>query len=101
VVSSVELKNLMMNINLYLLDVRALQKHSQLYLPNSYLIPFNELPSRVQEILKVKEVVVCCHSDMRSAAAAKQLNGSGLAQVSSLVDGLIVWIKQFGYGEGQ
>jgi len=79
------------------LHVRALARQlfgdERAALPNSQLIPLNELPRRAQEI-QVPEgtpIVVYCHHGIRSLSAAVFLEQSGFSNVASLRGGIDAW----------
>jgi rhodanese-related sulfurtransferase len=77
----------------YLLDVRQPWEHETVALPNSVLIPLNELPARMVEVTPPAGalVVVYCHHGMRSLRAAAYLEGAGVADVASLTGGIDAW----------
>jgi rhodanese-related sulfurtransferase len=77
----------------YLLDVRQRDEHAFVALPNSTLIPLDELSARADEIedWKDAEVVVYCHHGIRSAQAVAQLRANGFANVHNLSGGIDRW----------
>ena len=79
--------------SVYLLDVRQPWEHQTAALPNSVLIPLNELPARVFEVAPPEGVlvVVYCHHGIRSLRAAAFLERAGLANVASLAGGIDEW----------
>jgi adenylyltransferase/sulfurtransferase len=78
---------------LLLLDVRQPAEHQFAALPQSVLIPLNELPARVAEVAPPAggPVVVYCHHGLRSLRAAALLEQAGLANVASLAGGIDAW----------
>jgi rhodanese-related sulfurtransferase len=72
-----------------LLDVRTPEEHALVALPGSLLVPLQEFGERIGELdaLKGKEVVVYCHSGMRSFHAAAFLASRGV-EASSLAGGI-------------
>jgi rhodanese-related sulfurtransferase len=78
---------------LYLLDVRLPEEHAIAALPQSVLIPMQELPSRWSEIDAPAgtEIVVYCHHGIRSRMAANFLMQCGLNEVVSLAGGIDAW----------
>jgi rhodanese-related sulfurtransferase len=81
------------NPTLRLLDVRQPDEHDLVALPNSTLIPLNELPSRWAEIQAWQDdpVVVYCHHGMRSLRATTFLRQMGFARATSLAGGIDRW----------
>lgn len=77
---------------LLLLDVRQPWEHETARLPESVLIPLNELPERLDEIEPpAGAVVVCyCHHGVRSLSAAAILGDAGIRAVS-LAGGIDAW----------
>ncbi len=76
-----------------LLDVRQQWEHDIAALPNSVLIPLNELPARAQELQPPDKalVLVYCHHGIRSLSGAAILQQLGFAQVASLAGGINAW----------
>lgn len=73
-----------------LLDVRQPWENELAALPNSLLIPLNELAQRAKEI-RPGDVVVYCHHGIRSLSAAGFLERLGFANVKSLAGGIDAW----------
>jgi adenylyltransferase/sulfurtransferase len=80
----------------YLLDVRQPWEHETAALPDSHLIPLNQLPARAGEIQATEAVpvVVYCHHGIRSLSAAEFLLKSGRRNVASLAGGIDAWSEQ-------
>ena len=76
-----------------LLDVRQPDEHAFSALPNSTLIPLDELLERADEIegWKDEEVVVYCHHGIRSANAIAQLRAAGFTNLHNLSGGIDRW----------
>ncbi|MEI7686549.1 MAG: rhodanese-like domain-containing protein [Planctomycetota bacterium] len=75
-----------------LIDVRQPWENQLANLPNSVLIPLNELPQRAQEIVRDQTVVVVyCHHGIRSLSAAGYLQRLGFINVKSLAGGIDAW----------
>ena len=77
----------------YLLDVRE-QHEYQICNLEGNLIPLNELPNRIDELDKEREIVVHCRSGQRSAQAVMFLQQAGFAKVSNLAGGILAWSDQ-------
>jgi len=56
-----------------IIDVRSEQEFAMAHLHGSINIPLQELPDRMDEIKKMKNIVLCCASGARSAAATQYL----------------------------
>jgi adenylyltransferase/sulfurtransferase len=78
----------------YLLDVREPNEFQIGRIPGSTLIPLGEVPQRVVEIPRDKEIVVHCKSGARSARAAGFLRQQGFARVKNLKGGILAWSDQ-------
>jgi len=76
---------------LFLLDVRNPPEYDICRIPGSTLIPLPELPQRVGELDKTKEIIVHCKSGMRSAKAVQFLRQQGFQNLKNLVGGILAW----------
>lgn len=79
--------------NTVLLDVRQDEEHQWCAIPNSLLIPLNELPLRSSELdhLKHNPIVVYCKAGVRSQFACEILTREGFGDLYNLADGIIGW----------
>ncbi|MFT4691519.1 MAG: rhodanese-like domain-containing protein [Verrucomicrobiia bacterium] len=79
-----------------LLDVRQPEEHRFACLPDSKLIPLNELTERVAELEDWKEesVVVYCHHGIRSANAIGWLRQQGFERLQNLSGGIDGWTME-------
>ena len=77
----------------YLLDVRLPIEHEFVALPNSVLVPVQELAMRWKEVVPTPEqtLVVYCHHGVRSWHAAMFLEQQGYSNVYSLEGGIEAW----------
>jgi adenylyltransferase/sulfurtransferase len=77
----------------YLIDVRDPWEHETAALPNSVLVPLNELIGRIDELYPPDEavVVVYCHHGIRSLSGAALLEAAGFKNVVSLTGGIDAW----------
>jgi adenylyltransferase/sulfurtransferase len=80
-------------VGLVLLDVRQPEEHDYCRLPDSLLIPLNELPWRASELSLENEIVVYCHHGVRSLTAVHYLTRLGFERVKSLAGGIDAWSK--------
>lgn len=77
-----------------LIDVRNPPEWEIVHLPGATLIPLPELPQRVTELTRARELVLYCHSGARSAQGARLLLELGFTHVSSLVGGIDAWAQR-------
>jgi len=82
--------------SVYLIDVREPWEHETAALPNSVLVPLNELMGRTDELHPPAEalVVVYCHHGIRSLSGAALLEAAGFKNVVSLAGGIDAWSLQ-------
>lgn len=73
-----------------LLDVRTPLENAAQAIRGSYLIPINELPARLAELPKDREIVVYCRIGNRSAFACMYLGRLGY-RVKNLEGGIALW----------
>ncbi len=76
--------------NVFVLDVREPHEF-QIANINGYLIPLNDLPQRVGELDRNRNIVVHCKSGGRSQKAAEFLHQAGFQQVENLAGGITAW----------
>lgn len=74
-----------------LLDVREPQEYACCHLEGSLHIPMREIPARLAELDKAREIVVICHHGMRSMQIAAYLEAQGFLQVINLDGGVDAW----------
>ena len=77
-----------------LIDVRNPSEWDIVHLPGATLIPLADLPQRVTELARAREVVLYCHSGRRSAQGAQLLLELGFSHVSSLAGGIEAWAQK-------
>jgi rhodanese-related sulfurtransferase len=75
----------------WLLDVRTPEEWDTGHIPGSKLIPLADLPTRLAEVPRGREVVVVCRSGRRSKEAAELLQKAGYQGAVSLAGGLQAW----------
>src|SRR5580698_1536844 len=78
--------------DLFVLDVRDPNEY-QICNLGGHLIPLNDLPKRVSELDKSKEIVVHCKMGGRSAKAVDYLRQQGFTNVHNLVGGINAWAE--------
>lgn len=74
-----------------LIDVREVFEHQICNIPQAKLIPLGELPKRLNEIDRSREVVVHCKMGGRSAKAADLLRANGYTKVLNMTGGILAW----------
>ena len=75
-----------------LVDVRWPLEHEICRLPNSRLLPLDQLAANLQDELDpADEIVVYCHHGIRSLDAAMFMRANGFPRVKSLAGGIDLW----------
>ena len=59
-------------------DVRTPAEYAEGHVEDSLNIPLNELPNYTEELKKMKGIIVCCASGIRSNKAANLLKTNGI-----------------------
>jgi sulfur-carrier protein adenylyltransferase/sulfurtransferase len=77
----------------FLLDVREPHEF-QIANLGGHLIPLGDLPARLTEIDKSREIVVHCKMGGRSQKGAELLKQAGFANVTNLSGGITAWSEQ-------
>jgi adenylyltransferase/sulfurtransferase len=77
----------------YILDVREPHEFKIAQI-GGQLIPMNEVPQRLSEIDREREVIVHCHHGVRSQRVAEFLKQAGYPQVVNLAGGIDAWSEQ-------
>ena len=80
----------------FVLDVRTQEEWDEFHIPDSTLIPLEELSSRLAEIPGDQEIGTVCRTGNRSQAGRDILLDAGFTQVSSMKGGLREW-RDSGY----
>jgi adenylyltransferase/sulfurtransferase len=79
--------------DVYILDVREPYEY-QIANLGGKLIPINNLPQRLAEVDREREVIVQCKSGGRSQLAAEFLRQAGYPKVVNLAGGILAWADQ-------
>jgi adenylyltransferase/sulfurtransferase len=77
----------------YILDVREPWEHKVAQIGGK-LIPMNEIPQRLSEIDREREIIVQCHHGIRSQRVAEFLQQSAFPRVVNLVGGNDAWSRE-------
>jgi rhodanese-related sulfurtransferase len=75
----------------FFLDVREQEDWDAGHIPESVVIPLGELPARLDELPRDREIVVVCGLGVRSREGARILVEAGFSPVACLRDGLRAW----------
>lgn len=78
----------------FILDVREPSEWVQFHIPGATLIPLGDLPNRLNEVPKDREVVVVCRTGHRSAQGRDILLNAGFTKVTSMAGGVTQWQAQ-------
>jgi len=77
--------------DVYLLDVREQWEYDEGHIPGVTLLPMDQVPNRLDEIPKDKEVIVTCRSGNRSGQVTNYLLQNGFDNVHNMKGGIIAW----------
>ena len=75
----------------FVLDVRTLEEWNEFHAPNTTLIPLDQLPARINEVPRDRQIVVVCRSGNRSQQGRDILLNAGFERVTSMTGGLNEW----------
>ncbi|WP_455537941.1 rhodanese-like domain-containing protein [Terrisporobacter sp.] len=89
-VSGSQLKEILNNSNVLILDVRNQNEYGRGHIPNAVNIPLDELPRKLSQINSYKndEIVVYCAFGGRSLKAADILSKNGFKKIYNLSGGI-------------
>ncbi len=73
------------------LDVRENWERDAARLPGTLDIPMMEIPQRLAELPRDRDIVVMCHGGVRSLKVAHFLAQNGFSQVANLTGGIHAW----------
>jgi rhodanese-related sulfurtransferase len=77
-----------------LLDVREPYEFSLCHIEHSTLIPLGVLSRRFEELDSKSEIVVYCHTGVRSATAVAFLLSRGFTKARNLRGGITAWAEE-------
>lgn len=80
--------------DLRLLDVRTQIEHDRYHLPNSLVIPIEELQDRVEELDPKDNWLVYCEHGRRSVAVCHFLAQLGYQRLANLKGGITYWMSR-------
>lgn len=73
------------------IDVREVHEYKRSHIAGAVNIPLSQLPQRMEEIPKEKQVFLYCQSGMRSKQSAKLLSRKGYKNLANLNGGISTW----------
>ncbi len=77
----------------FVLDVREPHEYNICNI-GGHLIPLNDLPKRMGELDKNREIVVHCRTGGRSSKAVEFLQANGFKNVKNLAGGILAWAEK-------
>ena len=77
-----------------LLDVRTDMEVLVSSIPSSVHIPMNDIPGRIKDLEKNKEIIVQCKSGKRSAKVCEYLMKNDFKKVKNLHGGILAWASE-------
>lgn len=75
----------------FFIDVRTQEEWNEYHVPNTSLVPLDQLSSRLNELPRDREIVVVCRSGGRSQEGRDILLNAGFTRVTSMQGGLSDW----------
>lgn len=79
------------NPDIILLDVRSVEEYEERHIPDSVLIPLQELSARVDELDKDETYIIYCRSGNRSRQAFEFLQSKGFEKLYNLMGGITAY----------
>jgi len=79
------------NTSPVLLDVREPWEFAVCHIAGSTLIPMREIPAAINSLDPDQEIVVICHTGVRSLQVCYYLRSAGFDHVSNLTGGVHAW----------
>ncbi len=79
---------------LTLIDVREDYEYEIARIDGAHLLPLGQLRDRMEEIPRNGDVVIHCHSGMRSAHAVQLLQQAGYRNAANLIGGIDAWSRE-------
>lgn len=74
-----------------LVDVRTKEEYDADHVPNSVLLPVDELPHRYQELGQTTHLIFICQNGGRSAQAAEFIASIGGSEIYNVSSGISAW----------
>ena len=76
-----------------LVDVREPWELDIARLPGAVHVPMGEIPTRLAELDRSRDLVILCRSGARSLTVARFLEGQGYTSVANLSGGILAWAR--------
>ena len=88
------IENKKKNPNLVILDVRTECEYDKGHLFDAFLLPHDELESRLNELEEYRhfDVIVYCKSGERSQQASQILSQNGFTNIYNMLGGILAWL---------
>ena len=80
--------------NIVILDVRNIEEYEAGHIPDSVLIPIQELEQRLDELNTRSEIIVYCKAGVRSQKASDILVEGGFKTINNMEGGIDAWIGE-------
>lgn len=94
-IDSEEMKILLEENEIQLIDVRTVEEFNEHYIKGAENIVYDSnFDQKLNQLDKDKPLVVYCRSGRRSAASAEILEKKGFTKIYELKDGIIQWMKE-------
>jgi rhodanese-related sulfurtransferase len=77
-----------------IIDVREPWEHAICRIEGAQLLPLQEIPARLSELPRDRDIVLLCHHGMRSLHAANFLQDAGLSRLYNLSGGINAWSEE-------
>jgi sulfur-carrier protein adenylyltransferase/sulfurtransferase len=90
-ISAEELEQRLDGESILLVDIRTPEEHAICAIEGSILIPLQDLPYRLAELDRSREIVVYCKSGIRGAKAVSLLSSEAFPDVKNLNGGILAW----------
>lgn len=75
----------------FILDVRTQGEYDAGHIAGAVLVPYEELPDRLDEVPRDIGVLVYCRTARRSAIASQTLVDNGYTKVYNMEGGIVPW----------
>lgn len=90
-ITAQELKILLTNENIQIIDVRAPWEQPKIEVLNAINIPLQDIPTQLEKINRSKKTVVFCQHGVRSLNCIAFLETQGFENLINLKDGIVTW----------
>lgn len=94
-ITSEELKEMISNEELILIDTRSTEEFEVSHIENARFIPYKDFnPALLNSADKAKKVVVYCSVGYRSEKIGEELHKAGFKDVVNLYGGIFQWVNE-------